>query len=232
MKSVDKPKNWSDEEINKLELGFLHNLMSCKDPYAVDACIYYSIYLSKVVQLNSDNYPVFFRILELENHWVVDALVGDRNPEKFFKEIQPNSYMIQQCFEMLTNWQCGGIYSKNLLIIFGILKVCFENQFEGFRMYPLTITDVNNLGKHLDKSKDQMDAVNGTILYLLDKIASLIEPGVTPRAPGMAEISNQANNIRGKFLDMTKKLNEAIPDILLIKGDYTVNEIAPNSAIK
>jgi len=27
---------------------------------------------------------------------------------------------------------------------------------------------------------------------------------------------------------MTKKLNEAIPDILLVRGDYTANIVKPN----
>jgi len=41
-------------------------------------------------------------------------------------------------------------------------------------------------------------------------------------------VALQANNIRGKFLDMTKRMNEAIPDILLVRGDYTANEVRPN----
>ena len=42
------------------------------------------------------------------------------------------------------------------------------------------------------------------------------------------DVALQANNIRGKFLDMTKRLNESIPDILLVRGDYTQNEVKPN----
>ena len=42
------------------------------------------------------------------------------------------------------------------------------------------------------------------------------------------DVALQANNIRGKFLDMTKKLKEAIPDVLLERGDYTKTEVKPS----
>mgnify|MGYP006887593957 CR=1 FL=1 len=99
-------------------------------------------------------------------------------------------------------------------------------------MYKVTIPDINNLGKHLDKSKDQTDPVNKTILILLDKIASLIDPGKAETDQEIVKLATQANNIRGKFLDITKKLNEAIPDIFLERGDYTTDEIPPSSASK
>jgi len=42
------------------------------------------------------------------------------------------------------------------------------------------------------------------------------------------DVALQANNIRGKFLDMTKDINEAIPDVLLIRGDYNSAIVKPN----
>jgi hypothetical protein len=42
------------------------------------------------------------------------------------------------------------------------------------------------------------------------------------------DVALQANNIRGKFLDMTKRMNEVIPDILLERGDWTKTEVPPN----
>ena len=84
------------------------------------------------------------------------------------------------------------------------------------------------LPKHLDEKKDQRDPVNATLLYILDKIASLLDPGNIITDEELLQIATQANNIRGKFLDVTKKLSEAIPDVLLKKGDYNVDEIPPS----
>jgi len=159
---------------------------------------------------------------------VIDALVGEKDPTRFFGNIQPNTYMLRECFRMLTGWKAGEIYPKALLIIYGLLTLCYEDPEEGYRLYPITVSDVNNLGKHLDKSKDQMDPLNRTVLSVLDRISSLIEPQKPMPPVEVQDVALQANNIRGKFLDMTKKLNEAIPDILLERGDYSANEVRPN----
>ena len=105
----------------------------------------------------------------------------------------------------------------------------YENPVEGYRLYPLTIPDLNNLGKHLDESKDQKDQVNSILLHLLDKISTLLDPGnIIVSDKTVLQIATQANNIRGKFLDITKKLNEAIPDNLLERGDFTIDEVSPS----
>ena len=221
---------WTTEEIENLELTFLHKMFDCQTVEGVDVTFAYAKYMSKV-KLDSDNYPIFLKLLQFENHWVVDALLGDNEPETFFQPVQPNQFILSSCFKMFKRWRPGGIYPKSLLVLFGLLKACYENPHEGYRIYPLTIPDVNNLGKHLDESQDQRYAVNRTILHLLDRIASLSDPGSIPLTDKkMIEVATQTNNIRGKFLDMTKHLKEAIPAELLKRGDYQKNEIAPSSA--
>jgi hypothetical protein len=225
--AVDLVSGWTEEEINKLELKYLHEIFNCHDGIGVEASIGYAKYLSEKVALNPDNYPVFMLLLQSGNHWVVDSLIGKNNPEEFFKPVQPNKFLLSECFKILTRWKRNGIYPKSLLVIFGLLRQAYENPAEGYRLYPLTISDLNNLGKHLDESKDQAYPVNKTILHLLDSYSKLVDVGVPTNDDGKLRISIQANNIRGKFLDMTKKLNEAIPDLLLEKGDYTSDEVAP-----
>jgi hypothetical protein len=76
-----------------------------------------------------------------------------------------------------------------------------------------------------------MDPLNRTILTTLDRLASLIEPQKPMPTNEVKDVALQANNIRGKFLDMTKQLNEAIPDVLLQRGNYEekiVKPIVPN----
>ena len=86
---------------------------------------------------------------------------------------------------------------------------------------------MNNLAKHLDESKDQAFPVNRTILVFLDKIAALVDPGIPVTDQQVLKIATQANNIRGKFLDMTKNLKDAIPELLLKQGDYKIDEVPP-----
>jgi hypothetical protein len=206
----------------------MSDIIACKEGYSTFAALAFAHYLVNKIGLNPDNYSVYFRLLESGNPYVVDALVGAGDPSRFFGTIQPNSFMLKECFRMLTKWKPGGIYPKALLIIYGLLTVCFKDPDEGYRLYPLTVNDVNNLGKHLDKTKDQMEPLNRIVLTVLDEISSLIEPQ-RPQPPiEVQDVALQANNIRGKFLDMTKKMNEVIPDILLERGDYTANEVKPN----
>lgn len=218
---------WPQEEIDSLELGFLKEIIACRDGLGVAAALRFAHFMGKKVGLNSDNYPVFFELIETGNRWVIEALLGDSAPETLFKAIQPNAFMIGECLRMLTTWQPGGVYPKSLQIIFGILKQTFESPGDGYRMYKINIPEVNNLGKHLDKEKDQRDPVNRIILSILDKIASLVEPGQEIKDQDLLDVATQSNHIRGKFLDLDKAMNEAIPDILLIRGDFQKLEVAP-----
>ena len=218
---------WTEDEINNLELSFLHKMFSCKDPAGVDTTMMYARYMSNV-ELDPDNYPIFLKLLQFENHWVVDALIGGKDPETFFKTVQPNKFILAACFKMFTRWERGTIYDKSLLVLFGLIQACYQNSHDGYRIYPITISDINHFAKHLEDENDQTNAVNRTILSVLDRITTLNDPGSLPPANNeVVALATQANNIRGKFLDMTKNLNEAIPENLLKKGDIKIKEVAP-----
>jgi hypothetical protein len=219
---------WSESEIDALALSYINDIIQAKDGYSVFAAVAFSHYLVGKVGLNPDNYPIFFRLIESGNRWVIDALTEGRDPAKLFQTIQPNTFMLQECFRMLTKWKPGEIYPKALQIIYGLLTLCYEVPEEGYRLYPLTVSDINNLGKHLDKTKDQMEPLNRIVLTTLDRIAGLIEPQKPMPSREVQDVALQANNIRGKFLDMTKRMNEVIPDILLERGDWTKTEVPPN----
>lgn len=219
---------WTEKEIDALSLGYIKDIMLAQEEYGAFAAVAMAHYLVNKVGLTPDNYPIFFRLIESGNRWVIETLVEEREPAKFLGSIQPNTFMLKECFRMLTWWKPGEIYPKALVIIFGLLAQCYQVPEEGYRLYPLSVNDVNNLGKHLDKGKDQMDPLNRTVLSVLDRISSLIEPQKPMPSREVQDVALQSNNIRGKFLDMTKKLNEAIPDILLVRGDYSQAEVRPN----
>jgi hypothetical protein len=218
---------WSDKEIDALSLGYLKEIIESREGSAVFAAIAFANYMENTVGLNPDNYPIFFRLIEAGNPWVIDTLVGEKDASRLMGTIQFNTFMIKECFRMLTGWKAGEVYPKALVIIYGLLTVCYHVPEEGYRIFPLTVTDVNNLGKHLDKTKDQMDPLNRVVLTMLDRIASLIEPQKPMPSVEIQDVALQANNIRGKFLDMTKKLNEAIPDVLLARGDWEKSAVKP-----
>jgi hypothetical protein len=220
-------RGWQEEDLDKLELTFLKDVFKLQENHGVNATIAYAKYLN-FIGANSDNYPIYLKIIGMRNHWVVDALIGDNDPEAFFSHVQMNYFIIKECFEAFKIAPRGGIYPKSLHVFLGMLQVTYKNQLEGYRVYPLTITDVNNLGKHLNEETDQRDPLNMIILTILDKIASLIDPGRPEDNKDITAVATQANNIRGKFLDFTKSLKEAIPDLLLETSDYAANEIKPS----
>lgn len=218
---------WTKEDLDKLELMFLNSIFDLKAEQGVDATITYARYLN-MVGVNPDNYPIYLRILSMPNHWVVDALVGDNAPESFFSKVQPNYYILKECFRAITQAKRGGIYPKSLLVYLGLLKLTYRHPLEGYRVYPIRPEDVNNLGKHLDEDQDQTYDLNANILSILDMIASLVDPGRPSDDPAIMSVATQANNIRGKFLDMNKTIGEAIPDMLLGTERFADHEIAPS----
>jgi len=89
----------------------------------------------------------------------------------------------------------------------------------------LSVADVDNLGKHLDKSKGQNDSRNRCILDILDRITAL--EGLRWDA-SMEQVARQALQIRSCFFDNSKLLEDCIPQVLLVRGDYLQNETAPS----
>jgi hypothetical protein len=205
-----------------VEKSILDNVLGCRTPEAVEAALTYVRYLRNS-GLTNENYPVFLRLLEIDNHWVIDTLIGDGDPFLLLTPIQPTKHLISTCFRLLTNWHPGGIYPKTLSIALGVLQVAYSYAKDGYDIHNVSINDVNNLGKHLNKDLGQQDAVNRTILDILDRITTLEGRG----DENMERVARQATLIRSNFFDRRKKLEDAIPQVLLVKSDYLVKEVAP-----
>jgi len=129
-----------------------------------------------------------------------------------------------QAFQLLTNWHPGGIYPKTLAIILGVLQNSYSSPKDGYKIYMTSINDVNNIGKHLNKETGQDDPNNRCILDILDRLGSLEG---TSENPDMEQMSRQANSIRTFFFDKRKKMEDIIPQVLLVKSDYVAKEIPP-----
>ena len=82
----------------------------------MEAAITYASFLS-TVGITPENCPLFLKMLEIENHWVIDSLIAERDPFLLLSAVQPNKYIVFRIFAMMTKWHKGGIYPKNLSVI-------------------------------------------------------------------------------------------------------------------
>jgi len=213
--------NWQDSEIFEIENQILQSIFSCKTTDAVEASLTYAKYLSKI-GITPENYPVFLSMLEIENHWVIDALIGERDPFTLFSAVQPNQYIVGRILAMMDKWNRGGIHNKNLHVILGVLKSVYSSPNEGFRIHPLSIVDTNAIAKHLEKEKGQRDPLNRAILAVMERISNLQTSGDAE----MEKIATHAANIRDSFLDERKKMEDVLPPSLLARGDH-YQDVAP-----
>ncbi len=218
-------KLWARESILQVENRILQQIMACRTPEAVEAATSYARFL-RLSGLDTENYPLFLKMLEIENHWVLDALLGSSDPFLLLSTIPPNGYLISKCFMLLTRWRPGGIYPKTLAIVLGVLQNAYSSPRDGYKIYKMGIADVDNLGKHLEKDKGQKDERNRCILDILDRVSTL--EGLR-WDESMEQVARQAIKIRGNFFDNTKMLEECIPQVLLVRGDYRQDEMAPRN---
>ncbi len=208
--AIDEPV-WDEAQISEIENRLLQGIFGCRTTEAVEAAVTYATFLS-TVGITPENYPVFLRMLEIENHWVIDALIGERDPFLLLSGVQPNEFILGRILAMMTRWHKGGIYHKNLSVILGVLQSVYSSPKDGYRIYPLSIQDVNALGKHLDKEKGQDDPLNRAILDVLEKLSELEDVGNRD----MEEVAIHAASIRNAFFDDRKQMEDVIPPVLLV----------------
>jgi hypothetical protein len=214
---------WTRESILSVENQILQQVFAGRTPDAAAAAVCFARFLS-LSGLDSENYPLFLKMLEIENHWVLDNLIGDGDPFLLLSTVPPNEYLTRKCFVLLTRWRPGGTYPKTLAIVLGVLQNTYSSPKDGYKIYPLSIADVDNLGKHLQKDAGQSDPQNRCILDILDRIGSL--EGLR-WSETMEQVARQAIQIRSYFFDDTKTLEDCIPQVLLVRGDYREVEVAP-----
>ena len=215
--------SWSRDYILEVENKILQQLLAARTTEAVEACVAYARFLRKS-GLTSENYPLFLKMLEIENHWVLDELIGEQDPFLLLSTIPPNRFLVSKCFKLLTKWRAGGIYPKTRAVVLGVLQNAYSSPKDGYKIHRVRIADVHNLGKHLEQEKGQEDPQNRCILDILEKISSL--EGLY-WDDSMEEVSRQAMKIRGNFFDNTKMLEDCIPQVLMVRGNYLEDEVPP-----
>jgi hypothetical protein len=202
----------------------MDGIFSCSTPAQLESSICFARYLSHV-GINATNYLLFLRFLETNNRWVIDALVGNREPRLLFSGIRPNQLLVRKAFLLLSAWHPGQIYDKVLQAVLGIIEYCYHSPDDGFQIYRLKITDLNNIGKFLDESKDQFDDSNSILLSVLDRITRMGAFGESQRK---IVLSKHAFNIRIAFFDNQKQCVDVIPQLLMVRLRREDSETAPS----
>ena len=215
-----------DTRVFDIENKLLQGIFGCRSPEAVEASVMYARFLSSV-GITPENYPVFLRMLEIENHWVIDALIGERDSLTLLSSVQPNRFIVGRILAMMTRWHRGAVYHKNLSVILGVLQSVYGSPRDGYRIYPVTIADVNAVGKHLNKAKGQNDPVNRAILAVLEKFSMLEDSS----DPDVEEIAIHATAVRNAFFDDRKRMEDVIPPVLLVMVTEH-DEVSPRRYVK
>lgn len=223
----EKNINWSNEEIDQSKYDLLLNILDVNNQEAVEATIKYSKFLNNI-GINNNNYPAYLRIINIKNKYVIDALLGTQNPFQFMSNLQPDFFITSTFFEYLSKFQPNRIYIKTLKIILGYLQSTYEIPISGYKIYPPTKFDINNVCKNFDKEKEKDDPINKAVLNFLEKISSLENENSDEI---MEDLAIHAHNIRNNFLDITKKINEVLPPVLLKNDEKIKSEIQPRKMI-
>jgi hypothetical protein len=222
-------KFWSEEDLYKLQVQAVSRFMKVDSAQAVEASVEFARYLGEK-GLDGDNYPLFLEILRDENRYVVDALLGREKAFDLFTRVQPNSYIVGFCFQMLRAYAPGGVHDRTLEMIFGIIYRSYHSAKEGHALSPLTIEDVNAVGKFLDKDKDQADPINRFVLDILADVGEY--RSINNEDPAVDKNSSHATAIRNAFFDKRRALSSVMPAEILKRINYEKKLVKPRAARK
>lgn len=230
-KTHNKEKDQLEEYGNlkkKIIISLFDNIILCNTSKAVDSAVTLARYLN-AVGLNNENYLLYLILLETNNSYVIDSLIGDKNPFLLFSPIRPNWYMLRETFRILSQFKKDELNKKCLLALLGIIQNTYKEPKFGYSVYQLSVSDVYNIGKYLNKNKDQLEEVNQLILDILFDIYLM---GIESTSRKQKQVALKANWIRMAYFDIRKKLSDVIPDVLLIEEKLLKKEIKPSVIFK
>jgi len=109
--------------------------------------------------------------------------------------------------------------------IFGILYRNYHRAKDGYVLYPLSIENLNSIGKYLDKSKKQEEGVNRFILDILSDIADYTSQFEEDEE--INKVSSHAIEIRNAFFDKRLEMKDVMPQEILERKNYMETSINP-----
>jgi hypothetical protein len=208
-------------------LSLVARVLLCTSDFDVDAAVALGRALAKT-GINNSNYLLFLLFLETNNSHVIRALINRRNPILMFSPIKPNWYIVKEAFRLLARFSREEIKDKVLLALLGIIQNTYKTSKYGYSVYPLTISDVYSIGKYIDKKKSQETANNR---LLLDMLFDIYQMGIDSEDRRSKEVAISANLIRMAYFDDSKKMTDAIPNVLLL-SDSRDKEVKPKYIVQ
>jgi hypothetical protein len=125
---------------------------------------------------------------------------------------------------MLYKYPVGGVYDRTLALVFGIVFRNYHRAREGFWLYPLSIENLNSLGKFLDKSKGQNEGNNR---FILDILADISEHTSQDENDEINRIASHSVAIRNAFFDRRRDLRSVLPEEILARSSYAETLVKP-----
>ncbi len=187
------------------------SLFVCHTEEQVDLSVSFAKFLG-ATGLSRTNFPLFLRLVATNNPWVVDSLVGDRDPRLLFSSIPPSPSLIRSAFGILSFLHPDVIYRKTLEAALGIVENAYYDADDGYAICKLKIADLNTLGKYLEKAKNQEEPGNALILEILDRLSRI---GNYNQESAKNVLARHAFNVRFAYFDRRKRMEDTIPQVLL-----------------
>lgn len=200
--------SWTEGDILKLHSDIVTTFLDSTDDAGVDAAIEYAKFL-KHKGLDNQNYLLFIDLLLHENEEVIYALLADGSVFNKFKKLQRTQFLVNACFELLKRFTPGKVYILTLETLLSVLKLHYYNAPVGYKLYPVTLDELNYIGKFLDPQNTQKEKMNRLILDILAEIGDLTSKDVDDHQ--IDRVGAHANKIRTAFLDNKSKLEQAVP---------------------
>jgi|SRR6056297_404862 len=216
-----------DEEVDKLRLEVLDKMFRPRTVKQVEAAVELTKFI-KTDGVNPDNYPVLLELLKNGNHSIVEAMVGNTDPNLLFMGLETNPYIIKTFFKIMYNHAPGELHPYVFEIVLGVLLNTYRDPKVGLRKYRLSEEELNAIAKNLDESAGQEQETNRQILDFLGDLGDMVLEGLQEQKE-YRELVNHSISLRNAFMDPNESLKEVIPELLVEKREYSQQALEPRS---
>jgi hypothetical protein len=206
--------SWDDALIQKYHADQALDFLRCENDPAVKASVEFVKFLN-FKGLDNTNYPFYMKLFLLENETVIHAFLSDGKVLNSLKNLKRSPRLLDLCFKLLKQFSRDTVYEKILESLLVLLNQTYRDASSGFRIYPISLNELNYIGKFLDKAKPQANKINRIILDILSDIGELTTKDTTE--PAWLEVCARANKIRNVFFDNRASLSGIIPETMLAK---------------
>ena len=215
LKDEIKVGHVSREYVDYLKHHFITEILESPNVKAANALWAYASFLSRL-GINPDNYPLYINLLASNNRYAIDVLLEGHEPERYFDCVAPNPYIVKATFDTFAEFKSNEIYEMSLRVFLGFLFKVYSSAEEGYQLFPVTVANVNSLGKFLDETRDQDWPLNRGILDVLGCISDLDKPHETDMQK--KDVAAQCGRIRSDFFDHKRSLKQSITEVILEKA--------------